>query len=431
MGIKPNSNVQPDRLSWPGWLNPALSLIIAMTVPTAAVSLTPDELFTEVTGLPPASPDFLARLAVVNAAAVVGLALASCIVPRSRFHYEVEPELFRWRARLLAGVTTAAYLFFGALVFARGMTPQLALAVLSSEYGALQASRAAFVPVAGITTLVAFGGPAICALVVSSVHRALTRPEIAAIVVIATGAMARGFLNAERLAIMELAIPALLGLVAKRRIRRGAEGLRSASAPALIVAGVGAFALFAAGELLRPSYQVREGSVDFGSYIYGRFFSYYLSSTANGEYLSELISNVPTPTYTAQAFWTFPGVDSLISPATIYGYDPSTSFHTMLEQYLNPEMNTVGVGPSLLAEWGLPGASAIVLAMTLALTLAWKAGLHRLTAGAVPLLAVLTIAALESARYPYYFQGRFVVAALGALWIYRSRHARRMPTVDE
>nr|WP_221381259.1 hypothetical protein [Actinoplanes polyasparticus] len=420
---EPARQSEPETPRWPAWLNPAVLVLVAMSLPAVAVALTPDQLFLEITGLYPASDGFLLQLAIVCGGGLVGLAVSTFIAPRARFRLVAETARFRHRARVLTTITTVAYLIYGALAVARGLGPALAASVLRGEPGALQASREAFAPVAGVTTLVAFGGPAVCALIVASAERKLTRPELTAIAVIVVGAFARGYLNAERLAILEVAIPTFFAIVARRRIRLAAEGVRTRSAPAMIAAAVAAVSLFATGELLRPSYQVREGTVNFGSYIYGRLSAYYLSSTANGEYLRHLIDAVPTPMFTAQAFWTFPGVSAVLTPSAVFGYDPQETFYVMLSQRLNPEMNTVGLAPSLLAEWGLVAATVIAAALTLVLSLSWRSGLNRLSAGGVAVLGVLIVASIESARYPYFLQGRFVVAFFGAWWIYSS--ARR------
>jgi hypothetical protein len=420
---QPKPDQPPDAVEpphWPAWLNPAVLIICAMALPAAAVALTPPELFTEITGLQPASTGFLLQIAIICTGGLIGLIGASFVVPKPRFRAVVGQGVFRHRARVLTAITSVAYVIYGVLAVARGLTPGLALSVLRGEFGALEASRAAFVPVAGITTLVALGGPAVCALIVSGADRRLTRPELAGILVIVVGALARGYLNAERLAIMEVAIPAFFALVARRRIRLAAQGITARSAPAMIAASVAGLALFATGELLRPSYQVREGTVSFGSYIYGRFSAYYLSSTANGEYLHHIITSLPTPVFTALAFWTFPGVSAVATPSSVFGYDPQQTFYLMLAQRLNPELNTIGLAPSLLAEWGLVAGATIAMALVFLLALAWRSGLNRLTPGAVAVLCVLTVGAVESARYPYYFQGRFVVAILGAWWIYRA-----------
>ncbi|TNM59466.1 hypothetical protein FHN55_20775 [Streptomyces sp. NP160] len=307
----------------------------------------------------------------------------------------------------VAAIGVASYLAWAGIAITRGYSPGLLLSVLQGNPAALAASREYLRPVAGITSVVAFSVPGICAAIAS--RQPISRWGRWLIAITLAGAVARTFLNAERLALEEFMLPVLVAIAFRDR-EKVSQRIRSV----LVIAPFFTVLLFAAGEALRPSYTSRSGEVGFTSYIYDRLLGYYLSAQVNGEPYARLIPHVPAPNFTADAIWNAPLIGSFVTPASTFGFDSRERFAIALGRYLNPELNTVALLPSILAEWGIWLAVPVVLLCTIGLTVASKrcSPDHPASAAAY---GFLLIAALESARYPYLAQSRFWLAILGCL----------------
>ncbi|WP_287001881.1 hypothetical protein [Gordonia sp. UBA7860] len=242
-------------------------------------------------------------------------------------------------------------------------------------------------------------------------------PDWAVLAVIGLGSLMRMFLNAERLALIEVLIPAAYVFATAGKVW---GPLRRCGA--VIVGGsVAVLTIFAVGEYRRPNYIIGAQSQNFLGYLSDRIGGYYLSAVSNGYYYQSLINKPPAPSYSADAFWKFPGVSSLVTPETIYGRDSRSEFLTMLRSQLNPELNTISTPGVLVAELGLWLALIVTFITTFAIALACC---QVRTANIVAVVAcgILIVAALESARYPYLVQSRCLIALVGCWAIHKWTH---------
>lgn len=325
---------------------------------------------------------------------------------------QLSPERLAAATRFCGAVVVCAYGLWLVLALYRGMTPGVAIAVLQGDPLALRASRWAMSPVGGVTSLVALGVP-VAALYASNAFR-LRRTDWFIICVIGMGSLTRMFLNAERLALIEVLIPAaFIFAVSGTRWGPIKRVLTVIIGGALSVA-----AIFALGEFRRPNYVVGARSENFGGYLGDRIGGYYLSAISNGYHYDSLVSSHPAPAYAADAFWKFPMVSHFVTPSSMYGMDSRQEFLAMLRMQLNPELNTIYTPAVLGAEMGFWIALMISFVFTLAIA-SICSDISISNAPGVAACGILCVAALESVRYPYIVQSRCLLALVACWGIYR------------
>src|SRR5882762_2407794 len=110
------------------------------------------------------------------------------------------------------------YALWIALAVQRGMTPSVVLGVLSGEKGAIYDARFIYLPtVGGVTTLTQFGSAAMVLGAILGFSRGW-RPVWSKLAIVVGLAILRAFVNSERFALIELAVPFFVAGVALRYI---------------------------------------------------------------------------------------------------------------------------------------------------------------------------------------------------------------------
>jgi hypothetical protein len=152
-------------------------------------------------------------------------------------------------------------------------------------------------------------------------------------------------LISERLALIELAVPAVLLSLRLKLLTR--ENLspkavrRLALAP---VAGiVGIVVLFGTAEYFRSwrFYQDRFDSV--ADFTLWRLSGYYTTGHNNSAMALKTRGTWPMPYYTLESFWRFPLIaGSSLSYSSVNGFDPEEIHRATLTRYGTPELNNQG-----------------------------------------------------------------------------------------
>ncbi|MGV9868239.1 hypothetical protein [Rhodococcus koreensis] len=405
--------VNSRRLPWPVRPESVYLTISGISI-LATAWLTPSEVFTLTGGVQDAPSEFFIQLAMVWLGGFVGVAAAYLGRDRNPgYTHKLEgcSTAIRHGVRVVGGLVVAAYAFWAIVAVWKGLRPGTVVAVLNGDAAALQFSRSTLVPVTGITSLVAFAGPV---LAVYAFRRfRYERVDRIIIVTLIGGSIMRMFLNAERLALMEILVPATVALL----LRTPRNLLKRFVIVAITLPGC-VYLVFAVGEYVRPSYTMSSSEESFTSYLNNRLGGYYVSSNVNGYYLLDSVESTPAPNYTADALWNAPLLGDIISPREVIGFDSRKSFRADLNARLNPELNTVSGLASLRAEWGVGGGMCMNALLGFALAVV---GRRLSTSDPVhaAVYGVLIVGAIESTRYPYYFQSRFMLGLIGCYLIYR------------
>lgn len=250
---------------------------------------------------------------------------------------------FNWA--ILLSITGYIVWFGGGLLRARSLAP-LAAIVNVGDSPDVDVRRDVFPTIPGVTTLTQFGMAAIALGLLlppaAGVTKRRRRQLIAAL--LGLGVM-RMMLVSERLAIIELAIPAAivslrLGLLARERL---SEKTRRRLRLAPITAVVGVTLLFGGAEYFR-SWRFYEDRFDsFAEFTVWRLSGYYTTAHNNGVMAMKMRGSWPVPYYTLEQFWRFPlVVGSPLSYSAVAGLDPEEVHMATLERYGTPELNNEG-----------------------------------------------------------------------------------------
>ena len=262
---------------------------------------------------------------------------------------------------------TSFYLcLFGYLVWigaavARGANLALLTEVISGSKGALYVFQHDYLStVGGITTLTECGIPAMIFGGMLGNHAGF-RLVWRKMLVIFLLALVRAFLNSERFAMIELAVPFLILLVNVRYIAPGGSGMRPKLlrfAPAFGMVGLPV--LFTTFEYFRSWNNFYATSGDYSLVEFGlsRLLGYYVTSFNNGAFLLTKAKVIlSAPFFTMHFLWTFPVLSGLVrSLFPKIAFDSDSSFVEVLQNYgVNPEFNSSDGVLNPLVDFGVGG----------------------------------------------------------------------------
>lgn len=402
----------------PWWISPAgaVALVVPGTLWLAA-NLTESE-FRALSRTDKSLTTDSVQLMLLGALALVVGALAAQLALESGGTQRHEVDHWsRGDARTLRRLRAASTVLFRATVF--GYAAFLVVAVArglrfadvaqaASGNTATNTLRELFAPVTGVTTLTQVG---IAVVVVNVYLLVLAGPDHTAIrrlaTVVALG-LVRAYLVNERLAFIELAVPAV-AVLAGAAVRRGpATRWAFRLAPLVLVPLlVLTFSLF---EYSRSYtfYGSRTGQ-SFLAFGLDRLGGYYATSYNNGHLLlTHLGTGGRTPFPSVEVIWTAPGVP----PPEAFGVLPEQDYLTQLQyvltHYGSPEFNSPGGLAVPFVDFGPVGGLVFFATMGAIM------GATYLAYGRGNLYALLAYPTLvtgffELPRYLYWSQGRLAV----------------------
>lgn len=181
--------------------------------------------------------------------------------------------------------------------------PALVMALASGTSGAQHELRETLYQLPGVTSFISM--QSLCVVLFVNYKRwsgaaqvpVVFRWAMAALVVLC---LLRAWLWSERLAFLELALPAVVSIALFMRQRR-------ALVFAPLIGAVGIFVLFAVAEYFRTWQEVRHATdMSFFSYVTARFAGYYATALNNGAAIVRFLEPVYTPVNTGQWFYKFP-----------------------------------------------------------------------------------------------------------------------------
>ncbi|HEX8495919.1 MAG TPA: O-antigen polymerase [Actinomycetales bacterium] len=324
-------------------------------------------------------------------------------------------------------MTMVGYLALGAAGVARGARPAQLVAALTGQNAFSSVLREQFAPVTGITTFTQLG-IAYVVIAVLLLTLGWDRRLVRRLALVMVLALMRTFFLTERLAILELAIPAVavVSLAITRAPSPRLDRLRRLVQVAPLVFVPTVIGLFSLFEYSRSwvFYSQRGGS--FASFAIDRLAGYYSTAYNNGQLaLTYGDQGVPVPYGSIEALWTAPGAGQLDLYSRLTGIDEPNAFATILVQHGNPEFNSPGGLSIPFLDFGTVGGLVFFFALGSVLSLMYR----RCCEGSdwtVLIYPVLVTGLFEMPRYLYFGQGRVapsLVALLVVHW-YVSRGAR-------
>ena len=265
--------------------------------------------------------------------------------------------LQRWFT-VCAGLTIFGYLAWLGVGLRNGASPAMFMEVLSSHDAELvESMRDDYFPtIPGITTCTQFGLPATLLGILLYFHG--KRRAIRWVAVVAVIAFLRTILLSERLAIIELVVPAsILTIRLFVLSARNRAWLRKAGNVAPLVAPLFLAVTFGAFEYVRSWHYYVDQFDSYPQFVTWRLSGYYTTAHNNAAMALETDVPRPLPYYTLLPFWEFPGVEnSPFGYEKLTGLDVIANHKQMLENYGNPEFNNEGGLFQPMLDWGLPGS---------------------------------------------------------------------------
>lgn len=326
-------------------------------------------------------------------------------------------ERLRLASHVLFGLTMLGYVAFAIAGAARGATPTDFLTAFRDQNNFSSPLRSLFAPVPGFTTLTQLG---IAYVIVAALLLRYRRDAqtVRRLVLVLALALLRTFFLAERLAVIELVIPAAavvaLSLAASQNSRHRALVRFT---PLILLPAVMLF--FSIFEYSRSwvFYSARS-SGSFGEFILDRLAGYYSTAYNNGQ-LSLLYEADPArlPFGSIEAVWTAPVVAQLGGYERLTGIDPSAAYFQTIDLYANPEFNSPGGLAIPFLDYGTAGGLLYFFIVGMLIGLAYRRCCEG-SVWAVLLYPALVTGLFELPRYLYWGQGR-VLPALVALLLVR------------
>jgi hypothetical protein len=400
----------PERLATVWWLNP-LFAFPAIVVPLAiATYRTPEQLFVlewkcrKYFGWEDLIQVLTVLLIFCTASAVVQM------LPRHdsdrRIEYPAAYDAVLSCFDLGVFLTVAGYIIWTTVAFARGFRPSLLKEILTLDAGAIyQVKQVYFKTVSGITTATQFGMA--CALIGTWLGQVTgsrkVKRKVVLLIVLAT---LRSLFLAERLALIELALPCIV-LKCHFAISESGPGSARRRWIALfpIVAVPVLLVFFAVNEYFRSwgtwyQYQTQMTLLEFSAV---RLTGYYVTAINNATVYHRVLGVLAAPMFTFDWWWNFPGVSSLVDMSPVvhtamqYGY--------ALTQFANPEMNNVSGLLTPLLDFGSSGAAIYWALAGAVASMLYRSFSEGQITGLI-FYPFFYVGLMEVARSPYWSTGR-------------------------
>lgn len=322
----------------------------------------------------------------------------------------------------LFALTMFGYAIWYALIVKNGFTPTLFLNVLKGEPGAIYRITENFEKMTGVTSFTNFSIPFTMLAVYYQCLRK-QRTFLPMLLIVGLLTLMRSIFFSERLAILEILVPALI-IYLTVRLKHGRKLPLVNAYP--IIALVFLVGFFGVSEYFRSwvSYYVHVYP-SFWEFMVTRFFGYYVTALNTGIlYIEQLgFQSIPFPYFTLEWLWKFPGL-SLEGYPGIYGIRAEEGMRNALETLGNPEFNN----PSGLLlpyhDYGFAGALVFWLFVGFFSGLLYTYFQKGHTFGMI-IYPIWMVGILEIPRYFYFSSGRFfpcwIVLAVFALVVHYNR----------
>jgi hypothetical protein len=432
-----------ERELW--WLNPAYVAGIMGVLLALAAFLIPESMYRTYWF----TPKYFDAIALRMWLACVGMFTCGAMAGAFRRLYSPQHSDSEWAERVpwtfLHRVFNACfylslfgYLAWAAAAISRGATLELALGVVNGDKGASIVMKEGYLgTISGITTLTQLAIVCLLLAVFIGIRDGWWHviPKCGILLVLT---VIRALLNSERLAVLELLLPAgvlfvrLVVLDSPRFRGRLWNVLRAAPAlgySALIV-------IFGVSEYFRSWINYYSGgNMSFWGFVSNRLLGYYVTALNNGALLAQRIDPTGAPFFTFHLLWRFrmlSGIVDLLYPNLALAANDTDPYMRYLTAEANPEFNN-GSGYLLpVIDFGFMGALLYWLLAGILCGVLYRQFQEKRMTGLL-FYPVIFVGAIELTRIIYWAEGRaFVPLCVLAMVAFVCRsYARRYRFTEE
>jgi hypothetical protein len=328
-------SVAHARLAPPWWLSPAalFALVVGSTMLAAAAQS--DNAF-RLYGAPKfVSPAHVLLTGLVIVAFAIGAKLATVTGRPGQADVRRQLPLLEWWFWTATALTIFGYAVWLAVGLKNGFTIGTLRDFLTTDDPLLaeEIRGEIFTNLKGITTCTQFGVAAVpigTVLLLTGIKR--VRWPLTALLALA---LVRALFFSERLAIIELVVPAAIVVFRLRFIGRALPPLVSRGLQLAPLAGVvSLFVFFGSFEYFR-SWRYYEDKFDsYAEFTLWRITGYYTTAHNNGAMALSTQPQYPLPYSTWRALWSVPGLEKTpLGYRKLTGVDPARRHELMLERY--------------------------------------------------------------------------------------------------
>ena len=394
------------------WLSPAGGVGI-LTLPTLILAAkTSDARYRFAWGTPKALTDDTVILASCGILIFI-VAASISLLPAYTERGEYWPNLAPTQLRILSGasgplfwLTISGYVAFAASGWRNGIGVGTVVQALRGQDVYTGTIRTALGQITGVTSLTQVGMAFVVVAMLLLVQRRDRRLRRRLVLVLLL-ALLRASLVGERLAVLELLIPAA-SVLAFRQASAGRMRWRMLTkvAPAVLLPML--LVAFGAFEYSRSwvFYKTRTTS-SYSQFVVERFAGYYATSYNNGQLALDFESYAGRVPYDSiQALWTAPGASLFGGYPAPEGFDPPGIQARDLELHGNPEFNSPGGLITPFVDWGTVGGCVYMFILGGIVGLLYRRCVEG-KAFAVVLYPSMTTGLFELPRYIYWPLGRY------------------------
>ncbi len=398
------------------WLSPVFIVLVIGTLAIVPVAFLSDQVYRLLWRTPKSVPIETLVLFYCGVMAFAFGALIAASVPARAYWHRVPSswpdfddqtrKILERASTVLAALVLVGYAGFVVVIARAGIS-------VTELFSGSPDVKEAIGTVPGVTTLTQLG---MASVVVSGLLLAerYSRSELLKVLLVVGLGITRAYINSERLAVVELAVPLLVIFSAKLSTQSPVRRRIAQLLPVVFVLVV--LVVFGISEYFRswPFYRTH-GSGSYVEFVLSRFSGYYATAINNG-YLNLAHMDWPNriPYATLAAFWTAPGIETMNLYERLGGHIPpesrevdSSMFISMLERYANPEFNSESGYSDPFLDYGLVGGIAYFVLAGLLIGFLYR-GFRNGRVFGLLLYPFAFIGLLELPRYIYWSYGRAV-----------------------
>lgn len=321
------------------------------------------------------------------------------------------------------------YTVWAGVAVKNGLTPAVVISALKGEAGTIYLLREQYLTtVSGITTMTQFGIAAVALGIPLGVAQGWKGVRFKLVLVFFM-ALVRAVLHSERLAFIELFVPAgvsylqlaVVPTLSKSAVKRTLYALAPVGMVGFLLVAFGAF------EYNRSwvNFYALQGNMTFWEFTATRLVGYYATALNNGAILLEAVPHpLNAPFYSLNFLWKFPVIKALTESVFSYMDWSDERYLSALTVTANPEFNNPDGLLLPVADFGVPGALLYWLLIGVACGYLYRQFVSCRNSGLFLFPPILT-GLVEVTRILYWADGRFFppifILLVGVIFFFPSR----------
>jgi hypothetical protein len=411
--------VTRERELW--WLNPAWVVGIMGSLLVLAAYIVPDSMYRNYWK----TPKYFDPHAALITLACIGMFVFGAVVGSFRRSHIAAPQEDAWADGIAWKLTLrvfnasfyltiVGYVVWAGVAVSRGANLALALGVLHGDKGASYVMKEVYMgTVSGVTTLTQLG--IVCMVLAVLIGRVFGwRRVVFKCAIVLLLALVRALMNSERLAVMELLVPAIALFM--QLIVLGSQRFQGRLWPLLkaapVVGYTGLIGVFGASEYFRSWINFYQGGdLSFWQFVSLRLLGYYVTALNNGALLIQRIEPTGAPFLSLHVLWRAPllgGVMNALYPNLALASVETDPYMRYLTAEANPEFNNGGGFFLPIIDFGLAGALLYWVLAGVMCGILYRMFQQRRPAGLL-LYPITFTSVIELSRIVYWAEGRVLL----------------------